>query len=429
MLLPAAGHQEFLGLRVAIETQRLVLLQDLLERDPHAILVLAGLGFNGEGDGGLGELHGRITDQGALLGEGVAGKSILQLRHGADVARAQLGHRLDGLAGQTADVGQPLRAASPDVGQVGIVLQHARADLEIRHPAGEGIRHRLEDKGRDRFGVGDGPLNVLPVQLSGPGAPLDRGGEVVDHEVQDEVGADIVQGGSAQHREEPHLPDRRPQAFRQAFRGQRSLFEELLHQGVIALRHHLDERFLGFLGRFGQVLGDLSLLAPPASSGFVGVALHPDQVDDAAELALRAERQLDGDGEAAEILLDAGEGPVEAGVLPVQLVDDQRPRQFELLGERPHLLGLNLDAGDPVHQHQGGVGGHQRGPRVIDEDVEAGRVQKVDFALVPLGEGQRGGDGDLALDLLVVEVGDGGALVHARQPVGGSRQEQDAGGE
>ena len=103
--------------------------------------------------------------------------------------------------------------------------------------------------------------------------------------------------------------------------------------------------------------------------------------------------------------------------------------KLEILGEGPDLLGLDLDAGDAVHQHQGGIGGHQRGLGVVDEDVEAGRVQQVDLELLPLDEGQRGGDGDLALDLFVVEVGDGVALIDAGEAVGGARQEEDPGGE
>jgi hypothetical protein len=53
VLLPAAGQQEFLGLRIAIEAQRLILFQNLVDRVAHAIFVVARLGGDGVGDGRL----------------------------------------------------------------------------------------------------------------------------------------------------------------------------------------------------------------------------------------------------------------------------------------------------------------------------------------------------------------------------------------
>ena len=53
MLLPAARQQEFLGLRIAIEAQRLVFFEDLMQGVAHAVFVVARFGFDREGDGGL----------------------------------------------------------------------------------------------------------------------------------------------------------------------------------------------------------------------------------------------------------------------------------------------------------------------------------------------------------------------------------------
>ena len=53
MLLPAARQQELAGLRVAVEAQRLVFFQDAVDGVAHTVFVVARLGFDGEGDGGL----------------------------------------------------------------------------------------------------------------------------------------------------------------------------------------------------------------------------------------------------------------------------------------------------------------------------------------------------------------------------------------
>ena len=50
------------------------------------------------------------------------------------------------------------------------------------------------------------------------------------------------------------------------------------------------------------------------------------------------------------------ERALEAGALAIEAVDDDEPRQAELLGRRPHLLGLHHHAGDRVDDDQRGVG-------------------------------------------------------------------------
>ena len=57
VLLPRAGQQELLGLRIAIEAQRLILFQNLVHRVAHAVFVVARLGGNGVGNGRLRQFH------------------------------------------------------------------------------------------------------------------------------------------------------------------------------------------------------------------------------------------------------------------------------------------------------------------------------------------------------------------------------------
>ena len=95
----------------------------------------------------------------------------------------------------------------------------------------------------------------------------------------------------------------------------------LLHQGVVALGHHLDQRFVRLLRGVGQVGGNFAFLALAIAVGSVGVGLHRDQVDDAFEIALGADGKLNGDGGAAEIGLDAFEGAVEAGAFAIEFIN------------------------------------------------------------------------------------------------------------
>ena len=78
----------------------------------HAIFVVARLGFDGEGDGGLGQLDRRVGDIEALFGQGVAGQGVLELGDGADIAGMQFGDGLQGFAVGDAEVGQAFGANS-----------------------------------------------------------------------------------------------------------------------------------------------------------------------------------------------------------------------------------------------------------------------------------------------------------------------------
>ena len=170
-----------------------------------------------------------------------------------------------------------------------------------------------------------------------------------------------MQAGGAHHREDAHFADALLAALDNLVDRQSALLEELFHEGVIAFGHHLDQRFVGLLRGIGELGGDLALLALAVAIRRVGVGLHADQVDDALEIAFGADGDLDGDGGAAEDLLDAGQGALEIGAFAIELIDNDGAGKLEIVGERPDLFGLHFDAGHAVDQHQGGIGGDQRG--------------------------------------------------------------------
>ena len=61
VLLAAAGEQKFLGLRIAIEAQRLIFFEDALDGVAQAVFILAALGRDRKRDRRLRQLHRRIS--------------------------------------------------------------------------------------------------------------------------------------------------------------------------------------------------------------------------------------------------------------------------------------------------------------------------------------------------------------------------------
>ena len=91
------------------------------------------------------------------------------------------------------------------------------------------------------------------------------------------------------------------------------------------------------------------------------------QVDDAAELGLLADRELERRDARAEAVLQLVERAFERRALAVELVDEDHAGDAARLGHLPGDLGLHLDAldrGDDAHDE---VDRAQRGRDVADE--------------------------------------------------------------
>ena len=109
--------------------------------------------------------------------------------------------------------------------------------------------------------------------------------------------------------------------------------------------------------------------------------------------------------------MDVVDSALEIGALAIELIDEERARQLVLFAERLDLFGLDFHAGHAIDHDQRGIGRDQGRARVINEDVEAGSIEEIDLGLLPLGDSDGGGDGDFALDLLLVEIRDRVAFV------------------
>ena len=218
-------------------------------------------------------------------------------------------------------------------------------------------------------------------------------------------------------------------AFENVFDREGALLEELLHVGVVAFGDHFDQGFVGLLRLVGVLAGNLAFLALAVAIGRVGEGLHANQIDDALEIAFRADGEVDGDGGASEELLDAGEGALEIGALAIQLIDHDGAGELELVRRRTRPFRSGLRRRRRRRPDEGGIGGDQSAAGVVDKDVVAGSIENVDLGLLPLGHGDGSRDRDFALDFLLVKISDRVALIDTEEAVGGSGGEKQRGSE
>ena len=204
------------------------------------------------------------------------------------------------------------------------------------------------------------------------------------------------------------------------------LLEDQLDELVVVVRDLLEQVLARGRRLVGEVRGDLDDLLLLAEVVLVDDRVVFDEVDDAAEVALGADRQLDRHGMRAEAVDHRLHAALEVRADAVHLVDVGDARDVVLVGLAPDGLGLRLDAGDGVEQRDRAV---EHAQRALDLDGEvdvAGRVDDVDAVAVPLAGGRGRGDRDAALLLLLHPVHRRRALVDLADLVGAPGVEEDA---
>ena len=167
---------------------------------------------------------------------------------------------------------------------------------------------------------------------------------------------------------------------------------ELLERRDVALEVPLEQVVVGDDDALDQVVVDLVLerlhvvghLAVGGGAAVVEPGGVGEQVGDAAEVRLLADRELERGDAGPEAVAQLVEGPLEVGPLPVELVDEHHAGDAELGRQPPDRLGLHLDALDRADHEHGEVGDPQRGVDVADEVGVAGRVDQVDLVALPL---------------------------------------------
>ena len=156
-----------------------------------------------------------------------------------------------------------------------------------------------------------------------------------------------------------------------------------------------------------------------------------EQVDDAMEVGLVPDGQLDRRHARPERSPDLAQHAVEVGSLPVQLVDHDDPRHAQPRRRPPGVLRLGLHPVGRTDDHDRQVGVGQRGHHLTCEVGVPGRVEEVHLDPVDRERRQARRDRELAGHLLGLEVHDGRALLDGSPPgdgTGGGQQGLGQGG-
>ncbi len=222
----------------------------------------------------------------------------------------------------------------------------------------------------------------------------------------------VLEGGTAQHREERAgdggLADQPLEGGLVGF----AALEICGHGLVVELDRSFDHLLAIFPGLLEQISRDLNVVVLGAE-GFVVPhhALHAHEIDDALELLLGSDWQLDGDRLGAETVHDIGQALEKIGADLIHLVAEYDARNLVLVALAPHCLGLRLHSLIAV-EHANRAVEHAQAALHFDGEVNMSRsVDDVMSLAAPQGGGRRRCDRDTALLLLLHPVHGGRALM------------------
>ncbi len=406
-----------------------VLLVEADEAAAHLLVLAPGLGGDGPGIAGLGELHRSQLHHVLGIAQRLAGLEAVHLGDGADVTAGDLLDLLVLLALDGIQTAQLLGLAGG-----GIVEGHIAGDLTGNH-LHQGVLavlvgDRLENDG------GGGAVGI-PLDLHGVLAGLVSGllgrhflgtGDQVHDGAQQHFGAQARQGGAADHGGQGALVHAHLQAGHDLFLGEGLAGEELLHVLLGRLGHGLHQLAVELVNHLHLAVGngDLHPLGALLVLGHL-VGLLIEHVDDAdgALIVVPDGGHHGGDG-LRQLLPQGLQGGGEVGVLLVLLGYVHDAGLVLALEVLPAPLRAHAE---PVlggaHQHPD-FGGPDAGLHLAGEVKVARGIQDVDLHAVIDHRRHGQGDGNLALDLLGVVIANGVAVRRLAQAVGNAGEIQHA---
>ena len=326
------------------------------------------------------------------------------------------------------DAADPLGLAGARVEDAVAGADLARVDAEVRQLADVGVRHDLEDECRERLVQRRAARELV---LGARVDPVDRrhverARQVVEHAVEQRLDALVLERGAGEHRRDRDVERRCAERALQHLRRDRLFVEQVgLHQLVVVVGDRVDQLVVVLLRLFGELGRDLLDVHLRAEVVGPGDRAHLDEVDDAAEVLLLADRQLHRNRARAEAVDHRLHGGEEVRAGAVHLVDEGDPRHAVAIGLAPDRLRLRLDTCDRVEDRDRAVE-HAQAALDLDRKVHVpGRIDDVDTKIAPRRGRRSRGDGDAALLLLRHPVHHGGALVDLAHLVGAAGVVED----
>ena len=180
--------------------------------------------------------------------------------------------------------------------------------------------------------------------------------------------------------------------------------KELLHQHIVLLCNVFHQALVIFLSLFLHIVRNLFHTDILAEVIVINIRLHLNQVDDALELVLSADRQLNRNSITLQSLVHHVNDAVEIGAHDIHLVDINHTRNLILISLSPYSFCLRLNAALCAQYGNRTIQYTQRTLNFYGEVNVSRSVDDVDSVACPVCSGCSRSDRDTTLLLLCHQV-------------------------
>src|SRR3989440_1108462 len=402
------------GLLVGRDAERRIFRGELRQRDAELFLVGLRLRLDRDFDHRLREFH--LFQDHRLVGiaQRVAGARFLQASECYDVAGKRFLDVFAVVGMHQQHAADALLAVARRIDDAGAGQQRAGIDAAEGDGADERVVHDLERQQSQRLLVVRQAHDFVAVFIEAlDGGHVDRRRQIIHDRVEQGLHALVLERRAAQHREERA--------------GQHGLADHALQGRLIGLlaievggKNFVVEFDGGFqqllaifLGLLDHVRGDVDVYELGVELLFFpDHALHADEIDQALEIILGADRKLDRNRLGAEAIDNILHAFVEVGAGLIHFVGEDDARNLGLVALAPDGFGLRLNALVRIEHAYRAV---EHAQRTLDFDGEvdvAGGIDDVETLAFPESGGRSRRDRYAALLLLLHPVHRRGTFVH-----------------
>ena len=342
--LAHAGDDGLTGFLVCPGTEGRVFFCQLCQRNTHLVLTSLGLRLDCQLDNRFREFHGFQDYRSLFVAQCVTGGGVLQTNNGCDIACVYSFDILSVVGVHLYDTSHTLLVVLGSVQNGCACVYSTGIYTEEAQLTNKRVSCDLECQCCERLAVGRVAKNFFAgFRISTLDRRyIQRRRHIIYDSVQQFLYALVTIGSTAGNRNHLVCDGGLTDASLDLVDGDFFIVKELLHQSVVLLSNVFHQFLVIFLSLFLQVIRNFFHTDVLAQVIIVNISLHLNQVDDALEFVLRADRQLNRNSVALQTLVHHVDYVVEVSAHDVHFIDINHTRNLILISLSPYSFCLRF---------------------------------------------------------------------------------------
>ena len=355
-----------------------------------------------------------------FVAQRVAGGGVLEAYSGCNIAGVYLGDILTMVCMHQQDSTHSLALVLGSVENGSTSLKSTGVYAEEGQTANERVGGNLERQcGERSLVIGRTLILFVGIRIDTlDRRDINRSRHVINNCIQKHLNALVAVSGTTQYRNQLVVDGSLAECLLQILNRNLFALQVHHHQIFIGIADQLYHLVMVLLCLLNHICRDVLITDILAEVIIVNLCAHGHQVDDANEIALSANRQLNRNRNALQAILHHLNNVIEVCAHDVHLVDERHTRNHIIVSLVPYSLGLRLYA-TLCAEYTNGTVQYAQGTLYFYSEVNVARgVDDVDSVTLPVAGSSSGSDRDATFLLLYHPVHLGSAFMGLTDLVG-----------